>query len=70
MEESLRKARAYSIQGEGATLIEKMKGDYPTTVGVPLWRTTKLLEEQGVVLANSIEEIYRLRPYANWKDYY
>jgi len=66
MEESLKKTGVYSIQGEGATLIEKMEEDYPTTVGVPLWRTTKLLEEQGVVLANSLEEIYRLRPYANW----
>jgi septum formation protein len=67
--ESLGKAGAYSIQGEGAKLIEKIEGDYPTIVGLPLWRTAKLLEEQGVGLANSIEEIYRLKPYANWKDF-
>jgi len=68
-EESLGKAGAYSIQGEGAKLIEKIEGDYPTIVGLPLWRTAKLLEEQGVVLSRSVKEIYRLKPYANWKDF-
>ncbi len=68
-EESLGKAGGYSIQGQGAKLIEKIEGDYPTIVGLPLWRVAKLLEEQGVRLGNSIEEIYRLRPYANWKEF-
>jgi septum formation protein len=67
--ESLGKAGAYSIQGEGAQLIEKIDGDYPTIVGLPLWRTAKALEEQGVVLPNSVEDIYRLKPYANWKEF-
>ena len=40
-EESLGKAGAYSIQGEGAQLIEKIEGDYPTIVGLPLWRTAQ-----------------------------
>ena len=66
--ESLGKAGAYSIQGEGAQLIEKVEGDYPTIVGLPLWRTGKILEEQGVVFPTSVEEVYRLKPYANWKD--
>ena len=68
-EESLGKAGGYSIQGQGAKLIEKIEGDYPTIVGLPLWRTAKLLEGQEVRLGNSIEEIYRLRPYANWKEF-
>ena len=67
--ESLGKAGAYSIQGKRAKLIEKIEGDYPTIVGLPLWHTAKLLEGQGVRLGNSIEEIYRLRPYANWKEF-
>jgi len=68
-EESLGKAGGYSIQGQGAKLIEKIEGDYPTIVGLPLWRVAKLFEDQGVGLGNSIEEIYRLKPYANWKEF-
>jgi len=67
--ESLGKAGAYSIQGEGTQLIEKIEGDYPTIVGLPLWRTAKVLEQQGNVLSHPVEEIYRLKPYANWKDF-
>lgn len=68
-EESLGKAGAYSIQGEGAQLIEKIEGDYPTIVGLSLWHTAKVLEEQGIILPNPVEEIYRLKPYENWKDF-
>lgn len=68
-EESLGKAGAYSLQGEGSKLIERIEGDYPTIVGLPLWQVAKLLEEQGVRLGSSIEEVYRLRPYANWADF-
>lgn len=68
-EESLGKAGAYSIQGEGARLIERIEGDYPTIVGLPLWHTAKLLEQYGVVLPNPVEEIYRLKPYNNWKNF-
>ena len=68
-QESLGKAGSYSIQGNGAQLIEKIEGDYPTIVGLPLWRTAKILEQQGIVLPTSAEEIYRLKPYANWKDF-
>ncbi len=67
--ESLGKAGAYSIQEEGAQLIEKIEGDYPTIVGLPLWRTAKALEEQGVVLPTPVEEIYRVKPYTNWKEF-
>jgi septum formation protein len=68
-EESLGKAGAYSFQEKGAQLIEKIAGDYPTIVGLPLWRTAKVLEQQGVVLPNPVEDIYRLKPYGNWKDF-
>ena len=67
--ESRGKAGAYSIQGEGAQLIEKIEGDYPTIVGLPLWRTAKVLEQQGVVIPNTVEDIYQLKPYANWKEF-
>ena len=67
--ESLGKAGAYSIQGEGARFIEKIEGDYPTIVGLPLRQTAGLLEQQGVVLPTPADEIYRLKPYANWKAF-
>ena len=67
--ESLGKAGAYSIQGEGARFIETIEGDYPTIVGLPLRQTADLLEQRGVVLPKPVEEIYRLKPYANWKAF-
>ena len=39
---------------EGARFIEKIEGDYPTIVGLPLWQTAHLLEQQGVVLPKSV----------------
>ncbi|MEO8325021.1 MAG: Maf family protein, partial [Nitrospirota bacterium] len=63
-EESSGKAGSYSIQGGGAQLIEKIEGDYPTIVGLPLWRTAKVLEKHGVVIPISVEDTYRLKPYA------
>ncbi len=67
--ESLGKAGAYSIQGEGARFIEKIEGDYLTIVGLPLLQTANLLKQQGVVLPMPVEEIYRLKPYANWQAF-
>ncbi len=68
-QESLGKAGAYSIQGEGAKLIEKIEGDYTTIVGLPLLRVAKILEQQGFTIPNLVEEIYREKPYRNWKDF-
>lgn len=68
-EESLGKAGAYSIQGEGARFIEKIEGDYPTIVGLPLRQTVALLEQRDVTLPTPVEELYRLKPYANWKAF-
>ena len=64
--DSLGKAGAYSIQGEGAHLIEKIEGDYPTVVGLPLRRLAKFLEEAGITTPVKAEEIYQTKPYANW----
>ena len=67
--ESLGKAGAYSIQGEAARFIEAIEGDYPTIVGLPLRQVADLLTQQGVVPPTPVEEIYRLKPYANWKAF-
>ena len=68
-QDSLGKAGAYSIQGKGAHLIEKIEGDYPSVVGLPLSKTAQLLEQAGVELPMKAEKIYRTKPYANWKDF-
>lgn len=68
-QDSLGKAGAYSIQGGGAHLIEKIEGDYPSVVGLPLSKTAQLLEQAGVELPVKAEKIYRTKPYANWKDF-
>lgn len=68
-QDSLDKAGAYSIQGEGVCLIEKIEGDYSTVVGLPLWQTAKLLGQAGVDLPVKVEDIYRTKLYTNWKDF-
>jgi septum formation protein len=68
-QDSLGKAGAYSIQGEGAHLIEKIEGDYPTVVGLPLRRLAKFLAEAEITIPIKAEEIYRTKPFANWKDF-
>ena len=67
--ESLGKAGAYCIQAEGCRLIEKISGDYPTVVGLPLKQVAKWLEEEGVALPIKIDEVYRQRAYPNWRRF-
>ena len=68
-QDSMGKAGAYSIQGKGADLIEKIDGDYPTVVGLPLGKLAKLLGQAGVELPVKVDDIYRTKRYANWKDF-
>ncbi|MEO8881325.1 MAG: Maf family protein [Gemmatimonadaceae bacterium] len=42
------KAGAYGIQGFGATLVERVDGDYFAVMGLPLARMVDLLQEIGV----------------------
>jgi septum formation protein len=46
--EPMDKAGAYGIQGYGATIVERVDGDFFTVVGLPLVRLTRLLAEIGV----------------------
>lgn len=46
--EPMDKAGAYGIQGYGATIVERVDGDFFTVVGLPLVRLTRLLREIGV----------------------
>jgi septum formation protein len=42
------KAGAYGVQGLGATLVERVEGDYHTVVGLPLAGLCKALAAWGV----------------------
>ncbi|MBU6432282.1 MAG: septum formation protein Maf [Nitrospirae bacterium] len=64
--ESLGKAGAYSIQGEGGDLIDSIDGDFPTVVGLPLRLVAQLLTQVGVSVPADLDELYATKPYANW----
>jgi septum formation protein len=46
--EPMDKAGAYGIQGFGATIVERIDGDYFAVMGLPLVRLTRLLAQVGV----------------------
>ena len=46
--EPMDKAGAYGIQGYGATIVERVDGDYFAVMGLPLNRLTRLLESLGL----------------------
>ncbi len=48
--EPLDKAGSYAIQGLGAMFVVAIKGSFSGVVGLPLFETTELLSNQGVVL--------------------
>ena len=64
--ESLGKAGAYSIQGEGGNLVDSIGGDFPTVVGLPLRLVAQLLTQAGVNVPVDLEELYATKPYPNW----
>ncbi len=64
--DSLGKAGAYSIQGPGAALIERLEGDFPTVVGLPLRLIVTMLTQVGVTAPVGVERLYATKPYGNW----
>ena len=64
--ESLGKAGAYSIQGRGGDLVDSIDGDFPTVVGLPLRLVAQLLTQAGVRVPVDLDELYAIKPYANW----
>ncbi|MEW6248001.1 MAG: Maf family protein [Nitrospirota bacterium] len=64
--ESLGKAGAYSIQGEGSRLIAEISGDYTAAVGLPLRLVADRLGAYGVEVPVDVEILYRTKPYPNW----
>jgi septum formation protein len=49
--EPMDKAGAYGIQGYGATIVERVDGDYFAVMGLPLNRLVRLLESLGLEYA-------------------
>ena len=66
MGESLGKAGAYSIQGEGGDLVDSIDGDFSTVVGLPLRLVAQLLTQADVRVPVDLGELYVTKPYANW----
>ena len=46
--EPMDKAGAYGIQGYGATIVERVAGDYFAVMGLPVHRLTRLLQRLGL----------------------
>jgi septum formation protein len=64
--ESLGKAGAYSIQGEGGDLVHSIDGDFLTVVGLPLRLVSHLLAQAGMRIPVDLDQLYVTKPYANW----
>jgi septum formation protein len=69
LNESLDKAGGYSIQGEGRGLIESIRGDYLTAVGLPLKPVADYLRSRGVQGLTNVDKLYSDRSFLNWKSF-
>lgn len=47
--EPLDKAGAYAIQGKGAVFVETLHGSFSGVMGLPLFETAQLLQQQGII---------------------
>jgi septum formation protein len=68
-QESIGKAGAYSIQGMGGDLVERIDGDYTTVVGLPVKMVARLLQSAGYPVPQDVETLYQLKPYPNWSRF-
>ncbi len=67
--ESLDKAGAYSIQGEGRALIESIRGDYLAAVGLPLKPIADYLTSRGFVFPLDVNRLYAEKAFLNWSTF-
>jgi septum formation protein len=67
--ESLDKAGAYSIQGQGSRLIESIQGDYLAAVGMPLRPIARYLKDRGMVVPLDVEGFYKEKAFLNWRTF-
>ena len=69
LNESLDKAGAYSIQGEGRALIESIRGDYLAAVGLPLKPIAGYFASRGISFPLNVEKLYAEKSFRNWRDF-
>jgi nucleoside triphosphate pyrophosphatase len=67
--ESLDKAGAYSIQGEGRNLIASIRGDYLAAVGMPLRPIADYLASRGVFFDLDVDKLYADKLVLNWHSF-
>src|SRR5712692_3370766 len=67
--ESLDKAGAYSIQGQGRALIESISGDYLAAVGLPLKPIAGYLQSRGIPLPRDVAKLYSEKSFLNWRSF-
>ncbi|HSE90940.1 MAG TPA: Maf family protein [Candidatus Binatia bacterium] len=68
-DESLDKAGAYSIQGEGRNLIESIRGDYLAAVGLPLKPIADYLKSRGISVPSDVDKLYSAKSFLNWQSF-
>lgn len=67
--ESLDKAGAYSIQGDGRKLIAAIEGDYLAAVGMPIRPIAHYLKSRGVKIERDVDQLYAEKPFPNWRSF-
>jgi septum formation protein len=67
--ESIDKAGAYSIQGQGRALIESIRGDYLAAVGLPLKPIADYLTSRGIDVPVNVEKLYADKAFLNWQSF-
>ena len=67
--ESMDKAGAYSIQGEGSKLIAAIDGDFLAAVGMPLRPIAEYLQRRHIKLTADVEKLYATKCFLNWRQF-
>jgi septum formation protein len=67
--ESIDKAGAYSIQGEGRHLIASIEGDYLAAVGLPLKPIAEYLKDRSIAFPLSVDALYADKSFLNWRSF-